>query len=182
MSAWSSVFVNEPALTVPKCNTGETNRLIKPENVLLEESNIKFDFIEEHKGFRNKIEPLDSSRKLKKINELEKRRRKKKTESKCSISSKTSTSPSKLKKNLKTYKCKHEGCDELFSSSNRRYNMTKHNNTRFEYDIRKASFATKSQIRVHILNVHDPTSKKFKCEVCGSSYLTSNQRNVDLAP
>lgn len=74
-------------------------------------------------------------------------------------------------KNIKRFKCEFEGCGQMISSNQRGSHKAKHIGARFECDICAAKFVTKSQIRVHILNVHDPKSKKFKCDICGSSYL-----------
>lgn len=79
----------------------------------------------------------------------------------------------RLNKNILRYKCKVEGCDVLLSTNNRGWHMDRyHNKNMCECDICKKTFPTKTQIRAHILNVHDPSSRKFKCNLCKSAFVT----------
>lgn len=170
----NSEYANESTITSQQCDIDEKSiypNQIQSDLIHSKVSPIKFESIEENEHPRKpKTEtPIEKS-KCQNANKRKKSQKK-------TVSDDLKLSTSKLnteidKKNIKKYKCKVEGCGELVSSSNRGYHNAKHY-TRFECDICKAKFPTKSQIRLHILNVHDPTSKKFKCNVCGSSYLTA---------
>lgn len=74
-----------------------------------------------------------------------------------------------------SYKCKYDGCEEFVTANTWKHHMTtKHGDQRFEYDIYKKTFSRKDDVRLHILFIHDPTSCKFKCDVCGQKCVSKS--------
>lgn len=71
--------------------------------------------------------------------------------------------------NKKKFHCKQPGCNEMVTAQE----WVKHFSTRhsesyhqFECDICHRRFRTKTQIQSHILCVHCPSAKTFKCDMC----------------
>lgn len=82
---------------------------------------------------------------------------------------------------IKSSKCRFDGCNDIVAA----YGWTEHmankhsiskqeKCNRFECDICLKAYKTKAGIEFHILSVHCPQSKKFKCKICG--YATVSQK------
>lgn len=140
------------------------------ESLQIENSQIKTEPIEENKCQEREV----SLKKLKSPSTSQKRQpRQKKPVSEGPKQCTPKTKSASKKRYEFKYKCKFEGCGEMVKYNSWSYHQAKHRGNTFECDICHAKTATKNSIKMHILRVHDAKSKKFKCDLCGSLFLTA---------
>lgn len=86
---------------------------------------------------------------------------------------------------VRSSKCHYTGCNEMVADCGWAEHMaSKHSISRegkkrnqYECDICSKTYKTKAGLEFHMLSVHCPSSKKFKCKICG--YATVSQKLLE---
>lgn len=75
------------------------------------------------------------------------------------------------RRNVTKKECPIDGCSEMVNSAGKHYHLaTKHKLFQFECDLCSKIFPSLYSIRLH-MNVHGATSKRYTCDVCGTSNI-----------